>query len=99
MTTAKARTLRIDGYCNHCGSHHILVVNEEDFCDWLCGDATVQDAFPYLSGNERELLLSHTCGKCWDKMMETLFEDEEEDGFTTDWDSDFDEPDLWEALM
>ncbi len=39
--------------------------------------------FPYLSANEREILISVTCSKCWDSMFSlgrfSLGEDEEED--------------------
>ena len=95
----RERNMKLDAHCQHCGRWFILEVNDEDFVEYLCGDLTALDAFPYLTGNERELLLSNTCGKCWDEMMADLFDDEDEEGFSTDWDSDFDEPDPWESLM
>ena len=59
--------------CPFCGRANEVAVNEEDYWDWDDG-ALVQNAFPYLSADEREMLISGICPKCWDKMFE-----EEED--------------------
>lgn len=52
--------------CPFCGHAHSVFVNEADYWDWQDG-ALVQDAFPYLSANDRELLISGICSTCWDK--------------------------------
>lgn len=52
--------------CPFCGHAHDVFVSEADYWDWQDG-ALVQDAFPYLSANDRELLISGCCSQCWDK--------------------------------
>ena len=61
--------------CPFCGHSHEVEVNEADYWDWEDG-ALVQDAFPYLSADERELLVSGICPDCWAK---TFGGSEEED--------------------
>ena len=39
----------------------------------------VQDAFPDLSDADRELLISQTCGTCWDKLFPEGEEDDDAD--------------------
>ena len=56
--------------CPFCGRENSINV-----CDsaWQNG-ALVQDAFPYLLADEREMLISGICPTCWDD----TFSDEEE---------------------
>ena len=54
--------------CPFCKRGHEVEVNESDYWDWDDG-VHVQDAFPYLSAGERELLVSGICPTCWDKMF------------------------------
>jgi len=54
--------------CPFCGLIHEVEVNEMDYLDWQ-DDVLVQDAFPYLDANEREMLISGICPDCWDKMF------------------------------
>ena len=54
--------------CPFCGQTHEIDVNETDFVDWMDG-VLAQDAFPYLSADEREMLISGICPKCWDEMF------------------------------
>lgn len=54
--------------CPFCGQTHEVLVYEDDFFAWQ-GGKCAQDAFPYLSANERELLISGICPTCWDKMF------------------------------
>jgi len=54
--------------CRHCGeTHHMLAANE-DLEAWENGEL-IQDALPYLTAGERELLISGTCDDCWEKMF------------------------------
>lgn len=73
------RTLKISVVCRSCGKSHNLMVDPVDRRDWenkVGSKRFVQNAFPYLDSAERELLVSQTCGACWDKMFPP--EDEEE---------------------
>lgn len=54
--------------CPFCGHGNEVEVNETDYWDWQDG-ALAQDAFPYLSADEREMLITGICGKCWNKMF------------------------------
>lgn len=62
--------------CPFCGRSYEVEVNYMDYLDWQDGEL-VQDAFPYLSANEREMLISDICPTCWDKMFGV--EDEDDD--------------------
>ena len=54
--------------CPFCGHAHEVEVNENDYWDWEDGEL-VQNAFPYLSADEREMLISGIGPTCWDKMF------------------------------
>ena len=54
--------------CRKCGTSHNLLVNIKDVAAWKSG-TYIQDAMPYLSADERELLISLACGDCWEKMF------------------------------
>ena len=54
--------------CMFCGKKHHLTVNESALRAWQ-GGVKIQHAFPELNADERELLISGTCPKCWDENM------------------------------
>ena len=54
--------------CPFCGCANFVEVNEEDYWDYEDGMKAVE-AFPYLSANEREMLISGICPTCWNKML------------------------------
>lgn len=54
--------------CPFCGHANEVEVNEMDYFDWQDGELA-QNAFPYLSDDEREMLISGICPKCWDEMF------------------------------
>ncbi len=54
--------------CVHCGDQFDMVVPIHGLIAWKEG-MLIQDAMPELSADERELLISGTCGKCWDEMF------------------------------
>lgn len=66
-------TIDMDVACNVCHDHFTLTVNTKDIIKWQQG-TLIQDALDYLSDDERELLISNTCGPCFDHM----FADDEE---------------------
>lgn len=59
--------------CIVCDDTFDIMVDPNDLNRWAEGEL-IQDALDYLTADERELLLSGTCGSCWD----TLFPDNEE---------------------
>ena len=75
--------INVETYCPICHQFHYVEVDERDFFAWQ-GGALAQDAFPYLSADEREMLISGICPECWGKMFSEPEEDEEEE----DWDDE-----------
>ena len=61
--------------CPFCGKAHEIAVIEMDYLDWQDGKLA-QDAFPYLSASDREMLITGICEDCWNGMFVT---DEEEE--------------------
>ena len=52
--------------CPFCSRSNEVEVNEADYWDWDDG-MLVRDAFPYLSADEREMLITGICPACFDK--------------------------------
>ena len=69
----------INAFCRVCMSNTTFKVEPNDYFAWKDGKQ-IQEAFPYLSAGQRELLISNTCEKCW----EELFGDGEDDEPTDD---------------
>lgn len=57
--------------CRHCGESYIVPISEQEYLNWIKKGTFVQDEFPKLDSNERELLISQTCGNCWNKIFNT----------------------------
>ena len=57
----------IQTICPFCGEDHYIEVWESDYLAWEVGDVLAQDAFFYLSADEREMLISGICPSCWEK--------------------------------
>lgn len=65
--------------CLQCQEVYVFDVGPEDYELWRTGQIRyVQDAFPYLTPGEREMLISRTCEPCFDRM----FPAEPDDNFT-----------------
>ena len=54
--------------CNRCKDQVEMKVVQVDYEAWENGKL-IQDAMPYLSADEREVLISGICGPCFDKMF------------------------------
>ena len=54
--------------CQHCGTTVQIPVIGPDYDRWKNGEL-IQNAMPYLSADEREILISGTCGPCFDRMF------------------------------
>ena len=48
----------------------------EKYTSWKDGSEYIQDIMPELSADDRELLISNTCGNCWIEIFGT---EEDED--------------------
>jgi len=54
--------------CHICNKDHSIKMSFTGHAAWMEGEL-IQDALPELSSGERELLISGTCGDCWDEMF------------------------------
>ena len=57
--------------CLRCGETTVIRANVSDIVAWQNGEL-IQDVLSYLSDNERELLISKTCGKCFNETFPGL---------------------------
>lgn len=65
----KSKTLEIfQVRCFSCNGMVEIKAFREDIQSWQNGEL-IQNALPYLTGAEREILISGTCGPCFDKMF------------------------------
>jgi len=60
---------KIQRTCRLCGKLVGMLVNPKDLSDCKSEKKYIQDAMPYLSDSEREILISKTCGECFDKIF------------------------------
>jgi hypothetical protein len=54
--------------CVRCKETQHITVGTADLSTWNNG-GLIQDAMPYLSAGEREILISGVCGTCFDNMF------------------------------
>ena len=62
-------TLSIAVTCRQCGDTHLLEPSREGFIRWKLEGELIQAAMPELNADQRELLISSICGKCFDAMF------------------------------
>ncbi len=65
--------------CSYCNELHKVYCKEEDYNNWKDGAGFIQDIMDYVPPAVRELLISGTCGKCFDEMFESSLENDEDD--------------------
>lgn len=54
--------------CVMCKDEHVIHITEEQYTAWQLGKY-IQDAMPEIDAGKRELLISGTCPKCWEKLF------------------------------
>jgi hypothetical protein len=54
--------------CPNCNKEFLVLVKEADIHKFIEG-TKIQFAFPYLSSNDREKILTGICDKCWSNMF------------------------------
>ena len=55
--------------CRHCKEVNSIIVDMEAFTQWRTGKLFIQDAFPHLSADDREVMISGTHIACWNEMF------------------------------
>ena len=66
-------TYVVKGRCRYCEEPQVVEIPPEDgksFEDWYqSDDILIQHALPHLASDQRELLISGICPKCWGEMF------------------------------
>ena len=71
IKTPTPSSIAITVQCRECKKNFVISVVKNDYEDWRQG-LLIQKAFPYLSAEIRELLISKICPECWDKMFKDI---------------------------
>ena len=66
---------KIKTQCPFCREYHDIAIDLKDLISWEIDGVWVQDAFSYLSADDRERIITGTCPACWEIQYE---QDEEE---------------------
>lgn len=66
--TEKGSNMNISVTCGICAEDYTVTCTRKGYEQWK-GGAFIQDAMPELPAAERELLLSKTCGPCFDAVF------------------------------
>lgn len=72
------QTFAVTVACVACGEVEYIYVEPMDYVRWTKG-THAQDAFPYLTADERDCLISNMCLDCLDEMYRDLVEEEEDE--------------------
>jgi len=67
--------------CRLCGTVESITMPVNSFMAWQSGEL-IQNAMPFLSIAQREMLVSQTCDDCWKEMF-----GDDEDDFQENWTS------------
>jgi len=68
MTQLASKEMTVHVECRTCRGTTSLTVDKDKYEEWRRG-ALVQNCFPDMSVEDRELLVSQTCDKCWQEMF------------------------------
>jgi hypothetical protein len=60
--------MRLTVFCRTCEKTFVVAVDTAAYDAWKAG-ALIQKVMPELSADDRELLISQICGKCFDAMF------------------------------
>ena len=58
--------IQIERVCPMCGKISTVTVTEEGLRAYKAGVKSIQDCFPTLSADDRELIKTGICEKCWE---------------------------------
>ena len=60
--------ISVNRVCPKCNKLQTVKVEQSQYYDWVAGK-NIQIAFPNLSANQREILMSGICPECWEKIF------------------------------
>ena len=55
--------------CHICGEVNTFTVPVQGFDKYMLTDICIQDALPTVPAEQREMIMTTTCPKCWDAMF------------------------------
>lgn len=61
------KRIEITVHCSGCGIDYHFSVDYDGYFRWKKGEGFIQDLLPDNTASERELLISGTCGECFDR--------------------------------
>lgn len=76
--TSNGQNTILEIKCSMCKEKHRIVVETSDWNRYEDTEEHIQDIFPYLNADQREMIISGVCGACFDALYD-LDEDEPED--------------------
>lgn len=79
FTRAGAPAETICKRCFHCGDTSFIQLNASDLNRYQSGEYA-QDAFSYLTAEQREIIISGTHPECWNELFGKDEEEDEEIG-------------------
>lgn len=56
--------------CPCCGSENVVSMTDEQYTEYNAGYKNIQFIFPDWSPEDRELLISGVCAKCWKNIFD-----------------------------
>ena len=79
MEVVASFKVTLEKKCFKCKSVTHITVDANDYKRVTIDGELIQNAMGYLSEDERELLISGICGKCFDEIFADEAEDDEDD--------------------
>jgi hypothetical protein len=67
QTVTKGNRVEVTATCE-CGTKMVVETDVHRFTQWLKGHH-IQNVFPNLGADEREMFISGTCAKCWNRLF------------------------------
>jgi hypothetical protein len=71
----KMSTETVDLVCGRCQTVVTLSIDLDAYHAWKNG-ALIQEAFPTFTTDERKMIMTRTCGDCWNDMWNDEAEEE-----------------------
>lgn len=61
-------TVTVQIACKMCGQVIFFPISATGYAKWKLGGEYIQDAMPDATPDQREMLISQICDKCWEKL-------------------------------
>lgn len=62
-------SIQHENSCFHCGQSNIIICDKPALLSWQNRQTLIQDSFPDLHADERELIMTGIHPACWSKMF------------------------------